>query len=297
MNVIELDNVTKRYGAIQALAGIDLLVRQGEIVAVLGPNGAGKTTSIQIMLGLRSATSGEATLFGLRPDTPAVRGRVGVMLQDSGVPDTLTVRETLDLFRQAYPYALPLDELLARAGLLDKQHALVRNLSGGQKQRLYFALAIAGDPDLVFLDEPTTAMDVETRRTFWEQVRGFAELGKTILFTTHHLEEADAVATRIVVIHEGRVLTTGSPREIKRQVAGKTVRFATDLGVGDLGTMPGVQHAERVNGAVQILTHEPETLLAHIFGAGHDVSDLTVTETDLEAAFVSLTGGTMEDAA
>ena len=287
-----MENVTKRYGATQALQGIELSVRQGEIVSVLGPNGAGKTTSIQIMLGLREATSGEVALFGLRPDSRAARSRVGAMLQESGVPDTLTIRELLALFRRYYPQGLPVDELLDRADLRGKQGSQVRSLSGGQKQRLYFALAIAGDPDLVFLDEPTVAMDVETRRAFWKQVQGFAELGKTILFSTHHLEEADAFATRIVVIHQGRVIANGTPREIKRLVADKTVRLRTDAPVADLRAADGVQHAELENGHAVIYTHEPEALLGRLFRDGRTVEDLTVTDTDLEAAFVSLTGRT-----
>lgn len=289
METICMQGVIKRYGSTEALKGVDLQVQQGEIVSVLGPNGAGKTTAIAIMLGLREATSGEVSLFGMPPDSRTARSRVGAMLQESGVPDTLTVRELLGLFRRYYPYGLPVEELLDRADLREKQNAQVRSLSGGQKQRLYFALAIAGDPDLVFLDEPTTAMDVETRRAFWEQVRGFAELGKTILFSTHHLEEADDVATRIVVIHEGRVIAQGTPREIKRLVADKTVRLKTDAPFDALRTANGVQHAERSNGHVVVYTHEPEALLASLFAQGCSVEDLTVTDTDLEAAFVSLT--------
>jgi ABC-2 type transport system ATP-binding protein len=296
-----MQGVTKRYGSTEALRGVDLRVHQGEIVSVLGPNGAGKTTAIAIMLGLREASSGEVSLFGMRPGSRAARSRVGAMLQDSGIPDALTVRELLGLFRRYYPYGLPVEELLDRADLRGKQNAQVRSLSGGQKQRLYFALAIAGDPDLVFLDEPTTAMDVETRRAFWEQVQGFAELGKTILFSTHHLEEADLVATRIVVIHEGRVLAEGTPREIKRLVADKTVRLKTDAPIDELRAAPGVQHAERADGHTNnhtvVYTHEPEALLATLFSAGRRVEDLTVTDTDLEAAFVSLTGRTKEMAA
>ena len=294
MQTIRMENVTKHYGDTRALLGIELSVRQGEIVCVLGPNGAGKTTAIQIMLGLRQPTSGLVSLFGMRPDSRAARSRVGAMLQESGVPETLTVRELLALFRRYYPHGLPVDELLDRADLRGKQGEFVRSLSGGQKQRLYFALAIAGDPDLVFLDEPTTAMDVETRRAFWAQVQGFAELGKTILFSTHHLEEADAFATRIVVIHQGRVIAEGTPREIKRLVADKTIRMKTDAPLDALRRGPGVQHVEAVQGHLRVYTNDPETLLAGLFRDGRRVEDLSVTETDLEAAFVSLTGSRQE---
>jgi ABC-2 type transport system ATP-binding protein len=289
MNIIEMQRVTKRYGKTEALRGLDLSVSSGEIVCFLGPNGAGKTTAIHVMLGLRRPSSGEVRLFGRHPQSREARGRVGVMLQESGVPTNLTVEELVRLFRRYYPYTLPLDELLSRAHLDEKRREQVRKLSGGQKQRLYFALALAGDPDVIFLDEPTAAMDVETRRAFWEQVRGFADLGKTVLFSTHYLEEADAVASRIVVIHEGRVIAEGSPREIKRVVAEKTARFKTEVPVEVLRGYAGVKRAETVEGHAVVYTNEPEGLLARLFREGHRVEDLTVTDTELEAAFVSLT--------
>jgi ABC-2 type transport system ATP-binding protein len=211
------------------------------------------------------------------------------MLQESGVPTNLTVEELVRLFGRYYPYTLALDELLNRADLEGKRREQVRKLSGGQKQRLYFALALAGDPDLIFLDEPTAAMDVEARRAFWEQIRGLAALGKTVLFSTHYLEEADAVASRIVVIHEGRVIAEGSPREIKRIVAEKTARFKTELPTDRLPGYADVQRAETVNGYAVVYTNEPERLLAALFREGHRITELTVTDTELEAAFVSLT--------
>ena len=174
MNVIEARDITKRYGDVHALNGIDVTVAPGEIVGFLGPNGAGKTTAISVMLGLRKPTSGTARLFGRAPDDRHARGRTGVMLQESGVPFSLRVEEVIGLFQSYYPFTLPIDELLRRADLADKRRSLIADLSGGQKQRLYFALALAGDPDLLFLDEPTVGMDVETRVSFWEQAREFA---------------------------------------------------------------------------------------------------------------------------
>jgi ABC-2 type transport system ATP-binding protein len=289
MTVIEMRGVTKRYGETEALRGLDLSVSPGEVVCFLGPNGAGKTTALHVMLGLRRPSSGEAKLFGVSPRNRAARERVGVMLQESGVPTNLTVEELVRLFGRYYPYTLALDELLNRADLEGKRREQVRKLSGGQKQRLYFALALAGDPDLIFLDEPTAAMDVEARRAFWEQIRGLAALGKTVLFSTHYLEEADAVASRIVVIHEGRVIAEGSPREIKRIVAEKTARFKTELPTDRLPGYADVQRAETVNGYAVVYTNEPERLLAALFREGHRITELTVTDTELEAAFVSLT--------
>ena len=287
--VVEMRGVTKRYGEVRALDGIDLEVEQGEVVAVLGPNGAGKTTAIAAMLGLTRPTSGEVRCFGGDPSRHEARARVGVMLQESGVPSSLKVAEVVGLFQSYYPHTLPRDEILARAELEDKRHALVSTLSGGQRQRLYFALAIAGDPDLVFLDEPTVALDVSARRAFWEQVRGFAELGKTVLFSTHYLGEADAFARRVVVVDRGRVIAEGSPREIKRLVADTTVRFRTEFPVERLREFPEVQRAVLEDGAVVVATNEPEALLRQLFALGVGLSELRVSESDLEAAFVHLT--------
>lgn len=288
--VLEMRGVEKRYGNVRALAGVDLAVAPGEVVGFLGPNGAGKTTSIRVMLGLTSPTRGEARLFGGPPDRREARGRVGVMLQDSGVPTSLRVREVVSLFARYYPYALPVPEVLERAGLAEKAGALVSALSGGQRQRLYFALAIVGDPDLLFLDEPTVALDVEGRHAFWRQVVGFAELGKTVLFTTHHLAEADAVAQRLVVIDRGHVIAEGTPSEVKRRVADRTVRFRADLPPAALTDRPYVQRFElEPGGLTAVYTSEPERLLRELFADGVALRDLTVTDADLEAAFVALT--------
>ncbi|RIH83148.1 Daunorubicin/doxorubicin resistance ATP-binding protein DrrA [Calidithermus terrae] len=290
MNVIEMQGVSKRYGKLEALRGVSLEVGAGEVVAFLGPNGAGKTTAISIMLGQKLPDSGTVRLFGHRPDLPEARGRVGVMLQESGLPQSLTVEEIVELFARYYPYRLPTQEVLERADLLEKRRAQVSQLSGGQKQRLYFALAVVGDPDLIFLDEPTVAMDVEARRAFWEQVRGFAALGKTILFSTHYLEEADANADRVVVLHQGRVLHSGTPAQVKRRVAAKTVRLRTDAPLERLQALPGAQRLEQENGHVLVYSNEPEAFLGELVRRGYSMSDLTVKDTDLEAAFVSLTG-------
>jgi ABC-2 type transport system ATP-binding protein len=289
MNVIELQGVTKRYGAVQALRGIDLTVQPGEIVGFLGPNGAGKTTAINIMLGLRSATSGMARVFGKAPTDPAVKARAGVMLQESGVPGSLRVDELVRLFQSYYPYTLPTDEIISRAGLQDKRRALLAKLSGGQKQRLYFALALAGDPDLLFLDEPTVGMDVETRMSFWEQVRGFAAAGKTILFSTHYLEEADALASRIVVINKGQIIAQGTPQQIKSLTTDTQIRMRTNLPVQQLQAYSGVHRVTTKNGHIIIATTEPEVFLRRVFREDWQVTDLQVQQADLETAFLNLT--------
>lgn len=289
MKAIELQQVSKNYGKVEALRQVNLSVEPGEVVAFLGPNGAGKTTAIGIMLGLKDPSSGQVHLFGQSPSSAIVRARVGVMLQESGVPENLRVEELVELFSRYYPYTLPLSEVLERADLLEKRKALVRQLSGGQRQRLYFALAIVGDPDLIFLDEPTVSMDVESRRAFWEQVKGFAQLGKTILFSTHYLEEADAFANRVVVMHRGQVLKDGTPSEIKSLVAAKTVRLLCDLSPQQAAGYAGVTRAEQHNGHLVVYSNHPERFLAQLFAENRPITDLTVKDTDLEAAFIRLT--------
>ncbi|MDQ2741930.1 MAG: ABC transporter ATP-binding protein, partial [Chloroflexota bacterium] len=217
--------VTKTFGTVRALDGVTLRVEPGETVAVLGPNGAGKTTALSLMLGLRAPTSGSAALFGRNPREPSSRRRSGVMLQESGVPDTIKVGEAIELFRRLYAHPMSRRDALQVAGLEEQAGARVGNLSGGQKQRLYFGLAIAGNPDVLFLDEPTVGLDVEARRRFWEQIDRMVEQGKTLVLTTHYLEEADALADRIVVIDHGKVIAEGSPAAIKGRLGGKTVRF------------------------------------------------------------------------
>src|SRR5881409_1569952 len=225
--VVELTHVTKRYGDVEAVRDVSFQIEAGEIVAMLGPNGAGKTTSINLMLGLRNPTSGTARLFGLDPKDLKARSRIGVMLQESGVPGMLRVTEIVDLFRSYYPAPLPAAEAIAMAGLEEKARSLVKDLSGGQHQRLYLALAVCGNPDTLFLDEPTVGMDVEGRRRFIEEVAALAARGRTVVLTTHYLEEADQLAQRVIVINQGRVIADASPAAIKSQVAGKRITFTT----------------------------------------------------------------------
>ncbi len=296
--VIRASGLTKRYGELLAVDALDLVIGPGDIVAILGPNGAGKSTTIEMLLGLRTPTSGEVRVFGDAPNAKAARARVGAMLQESNAPESLTVAEAVDLVRHYYPFALGLDDILARADLLEKRGSRIGQLSGGQQQRLNFALAIAGDPDLLFLDEPTAALDVEARHLFWEQVRGLAAHGKTILFSTHNLAEADALADRVILINHGRVIADGTPAQIKATVAARTVRLVTDVSATDMATFPGVRAVEVAPGesaaashpTLVVQTSAPEDLLARLFSGGHLVSQLTVTDTDLETAFIHLVG-------
>jgi ABC-2 type transport system ATP-binding protein len=287
--VAQLIDATKKYGSVEALKGVSIDIELGDVVAMLGPNGAGKTTSISLLLGLRKPTSGQALLFGLKPDDLNARSRVGVMLQESGIPTVLKVRELVDLFRSYYPKPMARDRAIAMAGLEEKANAQVKELSGGQKQRLYFALAVCGDPDVLFLDEPTVGMDVEGRRSFIERIAEFIQMGRTVVLTTHYLEEADQLAKRVIVIDRGLVIADASPQEIKSRVAGKRVRFrAAALAEKDLEGLP-VTTSTIVDHSVQLLTNQPEAVLRELFRRGVEISDLEVSGADLEDAFISLT--------
>ena len=288
--IAELQGVVKRYGKVTALDGVDLQVRAGEVLAVLGPNGAGKTTAVHLLLGLLRPGGGSARLFGLDPRDPAARVRVGAMLQISKVPETLKVREHIDLISSYYPRPLPQRETLTAAGLEGLQERLFGKLSGGQRQRVLFALALCGDPDLLFLDEPTVGLDVESRRGLWAQIRGKVEAGRTVLLTTHYLEEADSLADRIVLLHQGRILAEGTPAEIKSRVGGRKIRCRTSLAVQDIAALPGVRSAQRNGETTELFAADAERIVRTMLDRDPRLSDLEVRGADLEEAFLSLTG-------
>jgi ABC-2 type transport system ATP-binding protein len=242
------------------------------------------------MLGLRHPTAGDARLFGLDPTDRRARSRCGVMLQESGTTGVLTVREIVDLFRSYYPSPLPGAQAIALAGLDEKAGARIGTLSGGERQRLYFALAVCGDPEALFLDEPTVGMDVEARRSVLESIRALSAAGKTIVLTTHYLEEADQLAQRIVVIDRGLVIADATPREIKSRIPSKRINFRPETAVGET-TFSGlpVQSLEITDHRVHLLSNEPETILRALFERGVVVRDLEVAGADLEEAFLSLT--------
>jgi ABC-2 type transport system ATP-binding protein len=288
--LVELVGASKRYGSVEALKGIDLVIRQGEVVAILGPNGAGKTTAISLMLGLRRPSAGRARLFGMDPSDRRARSRCGVMLQESGVTDVLKVREIVDLFRAYYPHPMPTDRALAMAGLQDQADRQIVKLSGGQRQRVYYALAVCGDPEVIFLDEPTVGMDVESRRAFLQSIREFFQEGKTIVLTTHYLEEADQLAQRVVVIDRGLIIADAPPAQIKSRVGGKRMSFSAGrpLREADFRGLP-VSHLELDDGKVRLLSNQPEQVLRALFSAGVTIRDLEVVGADLEEAFLAMT--------
>jgi ABC-2 type transport system ATP-binding protein len=289
---IELVGASKRYGNFEALKNVSFAIEKGSLVAMLGPNGAGKTTSINLMLGLRRPTAGKALIFGEDPRRIATRKRFGAMLQESGVPQLLKVSELVELFSSYYPKPLRADQVIKLVGLEEKSGTVVRDLSGGQTQRLYFALAICGDPEILFLDEPTVGMDVEGRRVFLRAIREFAEGGKTVLLTTHYLEEADELAERVLVIDKGKVIADGSPEEIKSRVAGSKISFTSSqpLDAAALSGLP-VSASDVSDHRVTLMTNDPQGVLRELFRRNLDLANLEVRGADLEEAFLSLTGG------
>jgi len=287
--VAELAGAVKRYREVTALAGVDLAIRPGELLALLGPNGAGKTTAVKLLLGLTRPDAGSARLFGADPRSPSARERMGVMLQISNVPETLRVREHVELFRSYYPKPCPLAELLERAGLTALAERPFGKLSGGERQRLLLALALAGDPDLLVLDEPTVGLDVETRRRLWREIREFVDGGRSVLLTTHYLEEADALADRVVVIHHGRLLAEGTPAQIKARTAGKRIRAMTRLRPREIAGWEGVTSTRWDGPVVEVLASEAEPVVRRLLDRDPGLSALEVAPASLEEAFLALT--------
>ncbi len=285
----ELAEVVYRYGKVTALAGVDLALAPGQITALLGPNGAGKTTVVKLLLGLLRPQAGRVRLFGGDPASLAARRRAGAMMQVGKVPETLKVREHLELFRAYYPAPMPLAELVERAGLTGLEERLYAKLSGGQKQRLLFGLALAGNPDLYFLDEPTVGLDVEARRGLWREIRRLRAAGKTILLTTHYLEEADALADRVVVLRGGRIVADGSPSEIKTRALLRRVSCRTTLDPTQVGAWAEVRSIHVDGLRLSLLTPDAEALVRHLLAGDPRLGDLEVASAGLEEAFLVLT--------
>jgi ABC-2 type transport system ATP-binding protein len=287
--VARLHSVTKRYGQTTALDKFSMELRAGEVVALLGPNGAGKTTAVRLLLGLISPDFGSVRVFGRDPRDADARTRIGAMLQITRVPEMLRVREHIDLFRSYYPNPLPAAEVMRIAKLDGFANQMFGKLSGGQKQRALFGLAVCGNPDLVFLDEPTVGMDIESRRALWDEIRALSAAGKTVLLTTHYLEEADMLAHRIVVINKGRVVCEGTPSEIKHRVSGRRIRCITQLDPEFLASLPSVTDVQQDREAVVILAEHPERVVREILLRDETLHGLEVSAAALEDAFLALT--------
>jgi len=287
--VASLEGVIMNYENIRALQGVNFRVRAGEVVALLGPNGAGKTTAVKLLLGLLQPNAGKARVFGGDPVNPENRMRTGAMLQVGRVPETLRVREHIDLFSSYYMKPMPVAEVLVAAGLEKIQDRKFGDLSGGQKQRVLFALAICGDPDLLFLDEPTVGLDVEARRMLWDEIRALVRRGKTVLLTTHYLQEADALADRIAVINKGEIVAEGTPATIKAQTAGKKIRCITSLSFSAVRQIRGVAEVKEDREAFEIHTSTAEPVVRELLARDAMLSGLEVTSGGLEEAFLALT--------
>ncbi len=294
--VASLEGVSKNYEEIRALRNVNFTVRSGQVVALLGPNGAGKTTAVKLLLGLIQPTIGRTRVFGGDPSNPHNRMRTGAMLQVGRVPETLRVREHIDLFSSYYPNPLPLEEVLVASGLEKLRDRKFGDLSGGQRQRTLFALAICGNPDLLFLDEPTVGLDVEARRALWEEIRRLVERGKTVLLTTHYLQEADALADRIAVINQGEIIAEGTPSEIKAQTSGKRIRCITTLSLAALLQIPGVSNAQQDREAVELHAAEAEPVVRDLLARDPSLSGLEISSAGLEDAFLALTKDNGENA-
>jgi ABC-2 type transport system ATP-binding protein len=288
---VEFRDVVKVFHpGIRALDHVSFDIDRGETVALLGPNGAGKSTAIDTMLGLRAPTSGEVRVLGGRPAAAVAAGRIGGMLQTGGLPEGGTVSDLIGLFRQLYRDRRPTAELMRLAGIADLGDRRVEKLSGGQTQRVRFALALAGDPELLFLDEPTAALDVEARRNFWRSVEAITEHGTTVLFATHYLEEADANASRIIVVNHGRIIADGTPSQIKAYTATRTLRFTTPVpDPALLLGLPGVADV-LVNGeAVTVRTGDADATLPALYALGLPVKAMEVGGGGLEESLIALT--------
>ncbi len=288
---LTLTALRKSFGTTRAVDGVDLTVDRGEIVALLGPNGAGKSTTIDLLLGLTQPDSGTAALYGGPPRTAVLAGAVGAMLQTGRLVENLSVRELLTMMASLYPRPAAVDDVLALAGLQEVAAKRADKLSGGQTQRVRFAIALVSDPDLLVLDEPTAALDVSGRYEFWQVMRTFADRGRTILFATHYLEEADQFADRIVLMSGGRVVADGSTTEIKSVVQVRTIRATLPaVPVPELTALPGVAAASRHGDSVTLSCPDADTALRALLARYSGARDLEVRGAGLDEAFRRLTG-------
>jgi len=292
---IAATGLRKDFGSVHAVQGIDLEIRSGEIVAFLGPNGAGKTTTIDMILGLSEPTTGSVSVFGQSPRSAISHGLVAAVMQTAGLLKDITVRETLELTGSLFVHHASVDSVMKRAGITDIGDRRVNKCSGGQQQRLRFAMALLSDPELLILDEPTTGMDVTGRRDFWAAIRQDASRGRTILFATHYLEEADEYADRIILVRQGRIVADGTAAQIKAMAAGRTVR-ATVPGLSSplLEAIPAADSVE-LRGETVLIHSKDSDAVARFLLTHTDARDLEIESRGIEDAFIALTSDDTED--
>jgi ABC-2 type transport system ATP-binding protein len=289
--VVSFRDVSKSFGTVKAVAEVSLELHPGETVALLGPNGAGKSTALDLLLGLKNADGGQVKVFGTSPTQAIAKGRVGAMLQSGGLMEEVTVRELVALACDLHPKAYPVDQVLAAAGLADIRDRKVNKLSGGQEQRVRFAMATAGANDLIVLDEPTTGMDVTARQAFWATMRTQVDQGRTVLFATHYLEEADAIADRVLVLHRGRLIADGTAAEIKARAGARRITFDLEGGVDEsaLGGLPNVVGLDVTGPTVRIRSDDADATMHAVYGLGLYPRNLEVAGLGLEQAFLAIT--------
>ena len=289
--VVGFDQVSKTYGSVRAVDGLTLALHPGQTVALLGPNGAGKSTTLDLLLGLRNPDSGTVRVFGTTPREAIVAGRVGAMLQSGGLMDEVTVAELVRLACDLHPKPYKVGDVLARAGITQIADRKVNKLSGGQSQRVRFALATAGDSDLIVLDEPTTGMDVSARQAFWATMREQADQGRTVLFATHYLEEADAIADRVLVLHRGRLLADGTAAEIKAKAGARRVAFDLEGPIDEepIRALPFLTSVDISGQTVRIQSTDADATVHALYGLGVYPRNLEVSGLGLEQAFVAIT--------
>lgn len=291
--IVRVQHVSKTFHDKKAVNDVSFSIKKGEVVAILGPNGAGKTTTISMMLGLMHPTNGDLKLFGLDPSDKKVREKIGTMLQEVSVMNGLKVKELLELIRNYYPNPLSLKELIQLTGLTETDlKTRAEKLSGGQKRRLSFALALSGNPDLIIFDEPTVGMDITSRNRFWKTINQLAEHGKTIIFTTHYLQEADDVAERILLFHNGSIIADGTPAEIKARLTKQAVSFTTDdlfLPIERLSKHDVVTNIYQKNNRVIVQTEDTDAVLALLFEEKVGARQIQIENGKLDEAFEQLT--------
>ncbi|MEH6889514.1 ABC transporter ATP-binding protein [Bacillus sp. JJ864] len=297
--IIEVNGVSKTFKHKKAVNNVSFTVAKGEIVALLGPNGAGKTTTISMMLGLRDPSEGKVSIFGKSPKHRDVRNRLGAMLQEVSVIDSVSVEEAIDLFRSYYTNPIAKETLLQLSNLASERKQRCEKLSGGQKRRLNFALALAGNPDLLFLDEPTVGMDITSRKSFWDTIRKLADEGKTIILTTHYLEEADALADRILLFGNGKIIADGTPDEMKATISQKTISFYAkeELPTSMLRSLPHVTSVQWHENRVVLTTDDTDATLREIFHKNLPVMDIAVERGSLDEAFEQFVANQKEEIA
>jgi ABC-2 type transport system ATP-binding protein len=285
---VALSGLRKRFGEVRAVDGIDLVISPGEVVALLGPNGAGKSTTVDMLLGLSTPDEGRISVFGKAPREAVVAGQISAMLQGGALLDDATVAEAVGLIAALHREPMPVAQALQQAGITDLAGRKCTKLSGGQKQRVRFALALVCDPDLLVLDEPTVAMDVETRRAFWQQMRAYTDTGRTVLFATHYLEEAEEYADRVVLMRSGRIVADGSVAQVRAAVSGRTLRAVVPA-AADLD-LPGVRSVERRGDRITLTCTDSDAAVRALLARYPNAHDIEITALGLEDAFLALTG-------